>query len=175
MLKKLWAGFLALLIPPPLPPVFAATITNVVDADSLEIQVGWHRYNCRLVGIDGPEYGQEFGPEGFFGLVRLAYKSRTVQVENFGVDKFNRMLVRVTVGGVDVALSMLREGLAWHIPTYSQQHIPLHSEAYRRAAHIARASELGIWSQSNPVHPAQYRAEQRGKARPANGQYNLFS
>lgn len=175
MLKKLWAGVLALFIPPPLPSVFAATIMKVVDADSLEIQVGWHRYSCRLVGVDGPEYGQEFGHEGFFRLVHLAYKSRTVQVENFGVDKFNRMLVRVTVGGADVALSMLREGLAWHTPTYSQRHIPQHSEAYNRAANVARASGLGLWSQANPVHPAQYRAEQRGRAWPANGQHDLFS
>ncbi len=179
MLKKLWTAFLAYLNPGPLPVVFSASIINVVDADSMEIQVGWRRYSCRLVGIDGPEYGQQFGPEGFHGLCRLAYKSRQVQVERFGVDKYNRMLVRVTVAGVDVSLNLLREGLAWHVPAYAKRHLPQHNEAYARATHVAQASGLGIWSQANPVHPAQFRAERRGPsrprdARPAGAQRDLF-
>lgn len=147
--------------PQPLGNAFFAAITNVVDADSLEFRVGWHRYHARLVGVDGPEYIQHYGVEAFTRLCALAYSSRDVQVERVGFDKFNRMLVRVTVGGRDLALELLESGCAWHSPAYSTKSIPQHAERYAQATSRARAARRGLWAYENPVHPAQFRAERR--------------
>lgn len=165
MFQRIIRAILAIFIPPPLGDTFFAAITNVVDADSLEFRVGWHRYSARLVGVDGPEYRQEYGDEAFCRLRDLAYSSRDVTVERFGVDKFNRMLVRVTVGGRDLALEMLDSGCAWHSPAYSVKSIPQHAERYAQAMYRARAANRGLWRGNDPVHPAQFRAAQRGESR----------
>lgn len=180
MFQKILKVVLAIFWPEPLGAVFAAAITNVVDADSLEFRVGWHKYNARLVGIDGPEYGQRYGPESTFRLHDLAYGSRDVRVERVGLDKFNRLLVRVTVGGRDLALEMLESGYAWHVVAYSTA-IPQHAERYAQAAFRAREARRGLWADDNPMHPAQFRAEQRApssfKKKPAepSKQFNLFN
>jgi endonuclease YncB( thermonuclease family) len=178
MFRKIWAVILASFKPQPLGFVFPAKIVNVVDADSLQIQVKWHRYNIRLVGVDGPEYQQAFGADSFQHLVRLAYSSNRVTVERFGFDKFGRMLARVVVGDTDLALGLLQAGFAWHTPAYSQKSIPEHAADYAQASHQARQAGRGLWSQADPMHPAQFRAGLRTptRSRPAKArQFDLFS
>lgn len=180
MLKTVWLTFLAWLKPQPLGNSFHAKIVNVVDADSLEIQVGWHRYPVRLVGVDGPEYLQEFGVEGFQYLVKLAYSNNCVTVENFGFDKYGRILARIMVGDIDLAHGLLLAGLAWHLPAFSKKSIPEHVARYRHAVHQARQERRGLWAHANPVHPAQFRAARLGpkpgRSSPANNrQQDLFT
>lgn len=175
MFQKILKAVLAIFWPEPLGEVFAAAITNVVDADSLEFRVVWHTYNARLVGIDGPEYLQQYGVEAFQRLHALAYSSRDVQVERVGFDKFNRMLVRVTVGGRDLALELLESGCAWHVVAYSTQ-IPQHAERYAQAALRAREARRGLWADDNPMHPAQFRAKRRAPTSfKTKLQFNLFN
>lgn len=179
MFQRFIRAILAIFVPVPLGDTFFAAITNVIDADSLEFQVGWHRYSARLVGVDGPEYLQEFGPQAFGILRDLAYSSRDVQIDRHGVDKFNRMLVRVTVGGKDLALELLERGGAWHSPGYTAKSMPQHTEAYAQAMYRARSSRRGLWLAEHPVHPGQFRAERRApssfgsRAKPA-AQFDLF-
>lgn len=167
MLKKLWAALAAFFKPPELEKVFSARITNVQDGDSIEFAVGFHTYRGRLVGIDAPEYTQAFGQLAAVHLSKLAYMSKDVRIERVGFDKFNRVLVRVTVGSVDIAQAMLQAGLAWHIVSYTKQSIPEHAQSYAMAAYHARADRLGLWSDPNPMAPAQYRAMMRGEIRPS--------
>jgi endonuclease YncB( thermonuclease family) len=178
MFKKLWTDFLNWLTPKPLGAVFSARICNVIDADSLQVRVGFQRFTLRLVGVDGPEYVQEYGREAFQYLVKLAYQHPKVTVQRFGKDKYGRMLARVTVGDTDLALGMLQAGFAWHLPAYSQQAIPEHAGRYGFASHEARQARRGLWAGNNPMHPAQFRAARRIPARiPAvkSKQLDLFS
>lgn len=182
MWKKLKAALQALFTPPELGQVVRARITNVLDGDSLEFAVGLRSYRGRITGIDAPEYTQAFGPEAAQHLWSLAYAHRDVTVEPVGYDKFNRMLVRVKVGSVDLALGMLEAGLAWHVATYSKQLRPLDAYLYQVAHYHAHEARRGIWSQPHPISPAHYRATLRGEVpyrqklkRTTSSQGDLFS
>jgi micrococcal nuclease len=183
MLKRLWAALLALFAPPEPGQTFRARITNVQDGDSLEFSFGLRGYRGRLVGIDAPEHTQAFGLEAAQHLIGLAYASNDVTIEHVGYDKFNRMLVRVTVGAVDLAEALLEAGFAWHIAAYSKQMRPIHAGRYAAAACRAREAGRGLWAQPHPMSPAQYRAISRGSAPPqpphrkpkASRQGNLFT
>jgi endonuclease YncB( thermonuclease family) len=163
MLKTLWAALLALFTPPEPGQTVRARITSVQDGDSVEFAVGLRAYRGRITGIDAPEYSQAFGPEAMQHLVKLAYASRDVTVEHIGYDKFNRMLVRVKVGEVDLALGMLEAGLAWHVAAYSKQLRPLDAYLYQVAHYHAHEARRGLWSQPHPMSPAHYRATLRGE------------
>ena len=168
MLKRIWAWLVEYFNPPPLDRRFSARITNVKDGDSLEFYANHRTHRARLVGIDAPEYLQPYGPEAARQLIELAYASDDVRIEQVGYDKFNRLLVHVTVGEVDLAHAMLDAGLAWHIASYTKQSIPQHAQRYAAAMYHAMEAKRGLWAQPNPMAPAQYRAITRGDARPAN-------
>jgi len=165
MFKRIWAWLVEYFNPPPLGRKFSARITNVQDGDSLEFYANHRTHRARLVGIDAPEYLQPYGPEAARQLIELAYASDDVVVEQFGRDKFNRLLVHVTVGSVDLAYAMLDAGLAWNIAAYTKQSIPQHAQRYAAAVYHAMDSKKGLWAQPNPVAPAQYRAMMRGDVR----------
>ena len=112
-------------------------VMRVADGDTITI-------------LDAPEKGQAFGNVSkqhlsslvFGNDVRVKYKSR---------DKYGRILGTVYVDGKDINLEMLRAGLAWHYKRYDK------TQAYAAAELEARQSRRGLWVDSNPTPPEQFR------------------
>jgi endonuclease YncB( thermonuclease family) len=141
-------------------PAMGQTITGrvvgVSDGDSLTLLVSGNRQvKVRLEGIDAPENGQEFSRNAKEGLSRLVF-GKEISLDVIGIDRYDRTLGVVHVGGVNANLTLVQQGLAWHYKEYSDD------RALAQAEVDARAARRGLWSGFNPIPPWEYRALTRG-------------
>ena len=72
------------------------------------------------------------------------------------IDRYGRLVARVVVDGQDVNVALVEQGLAWHYTRYSDDPVLAKAEADARAAQIA------IWGQSDPIPPWDFRCGIRG-------------
>lgn len=141
-------------------------VMKVTDGDTVAISLaeGGQFYKCRLYGIDAPETpkhgkpGQPFGEEATKELKRLIL-GQDVDVEIKDTDRYRRKVCRISKGGMDVNLEMVKLGFAWAYVHYLRR--PYASE-YIDAERSARAKKLGLWQQSNPQPPWEFRRLRRG-------------
>ncbi len=95
-------------------------ITHVVDGDTLDLKCsGTQIERIRIMGYDTPEtyYAacpaeKRLGDEATERLRGLAASTPITQVERNGTDRYDRVLARIWIGGVDLAETMVSEGLA---------------------------------------------------------------
>ena len=121
------------------------TITLLVDT-----QDGKRQAKIRLDGIDAPELGQGFSRQSREALAEMVFE-KPCEVESRGPDKYGRTIGRVSVERGDVNAAMLDSGMAWHYAKYD--HRP--EMAAREAS--ARQAQVGLWSESNPIPPWDWR------------------
>ena len=108
------------------------------------------QHKIRLNGIDAPEKSQAFGQKSKQHLSSLVF-GKDVCVKYKSRDKYGRILGTVYIDGLDVNLEMLRVGLAWHYKRFDS------TPAYAAAESEARQNRRGLWSDSNPIPPEQFR------------------
>jgi micrococcal nuclease len=139
--------------PEPSAPVWR--VVSVRDGDTLRaIDQGKTERKVRLVGIDAPEIGQAFGTKARDGLTAIV-KGKSVEVHADSEDRYGRTLARLVVGGQDVNLAMVAEGLAWHFTRYSDDAV------LAAAEREARAARRGLWADPEPVAPWDWRATEK--------------
>lgn len=138
---------------------FSARVVGIQDGDTITVLRGAQQVRIRLYGIDCPERGQpfyrrarEFTASQVFG--------KTVTVEVIEQDRYGRLVARVyTPEGVELNKELVRAGLAWWYQRYAPHEIEL-----ARLEEEARASRRGLWSESSPVPPWEWRAKARAMA-----------
>ena len=130
-----------------------APVVRVVDGDSLIVLVDRQQTRVRLKEIDAPELKQAFGKHSRQSLTDLcaAKRARVVWTEK---DRNGRLLARVWCGGVDANAEQVRRGMAWVFDRYVRDRslYPLQQQA--------RAARVGLWSDSSPMPPWQWRQQQ---------------
>ena len=138
---------------------FSQTIYGVAragDGDSLEI----NGQRFRLFGIDAPEFDQTCtkggaqwacGAEAADQLSRLV-TGREVRCVANGVDQYQRLLARCSVGGMDVNAAMVERGYAIAFRKYSSDYVAAEARA--------KAARRGIWAGTFET-PSSVRAEGR--------------
>lgn len=123
----------------------------VIDGDTLRLD----GQRVRLQGMDAPELSQTCdragkpwpcGATARFALAELVQRG-DVFCTTSGQDKYNRALGRCTVGGVDIAEELVRQGLA----------LAYGSGGYHAAEAEARAAGRGMWAGTFET-PQDYRA-----------------
>lgn len=138
----------------------------VADGDTITVlDAGNRQTRVRLQGIDAPESRQAFGQVSKQNLSDLVF-DRHVVVEYEKTDRYGRTLGKVLVGGRDVNLEQVKAGLAWHYKYYQDEQSPADRRLYADAETDARAARRGLWSDSNPIPPWDFR---RGKTARAEG------
>jgi len=131
---------------------FSGRVVGVLDGDSLLVLRDGRQVTVRLHGVDAPEGGQAYGNVARRALSNLAFgKSVDVQVRD--VDRYERLVSRVSVDGTDVGLELVRGGFAWHYTRY------LKDRDYAAAQQEARAERRGLWQDRDPVAPWDWRAD----------------
>ena len=129
---------------------FAGRVVGVTDGDTISVMRDGRSVRVRLEGIDCPERGQDFGQRAKQFTSDMAFgKDAVVEVRD--VDRYGRLVARVSVGGEDVSLALVRSGLAWHYTKYSRD--PKLAEAEI----TAKSAQLGLWSRSAPTPPWEFR------------------
>lgn len=144
-------------------------VVQVKDGDTVVISPveGGAFFTCRLYGIDSPEtpkrgrHGQPYGEEASKEMKKLIL-GQTVEIILTGAKTYNREVCLIKKNGTDVNLEMVKRGYAWAYRQYLKR--PYASE-YIEAEGQARARRLGLWQDTNPTPPWEFRKIMRRKNR----------
>lgn len=134
--------------------IWAAEVTYVVDGDSIWVRSadGGKRRKLRLEGMDAPEICQIHGLEARAAMRELAQGQR-VKVQVRAYDRYGRGIASVwrIADDVDIASAMVARGWAWSETFRGRQ------GKYWREEAQARGSARGLFVQSRPESPAEFR------------------
>lgn len=129
---------------PPTSAADAARVVEVVDGDTIRVEVDGEQESVRLIGINAPERGECLSDEATDRLRDLV----TGQPVEFAVDRtdrdqYGRLLRHVEVGGVDVGAELVRSGLA-----LAREYPPdtTRVDAYAEAQRAAEEAGVGMWA-----------------------------
>ena len=122
---------------------------RVIDGDTFVVS---EHAVIRLWGVDAPEMNQPFGPGSRAALEKLLGR-RGLTIEIIG-QSFRRQVAKIQAGRRDVALELLKQGLAWHDSRYAPR-----QKKYAEAEAEARAEKRGLWSDPNAVPPWIWRKQ----------------
>ncbi len=135
-----------------------ARVVGVTDGDTVTVlDAGNREEKIRVGGIDAPEKRQAFGEKSKQSLASLVF-GKDVRIEWKKRDRYGRIVGQVIVEpSVDAGLAQLRSGLAWHYKKYEGEQSPEDRLSYAKAEDEARASKTGLWSDTAPVPPWEFR------------------
>jgi len=122
------------------------------------------RLKVRLYGIDAPETRKPDRPGQPYGDIAkrtLMYKimGRRVTAEIVDIDQYKRAVAVIRYEGRDINREMEAEGMAWAYRQYLQG--PYESE-YINSETRARSRRAGIWRETNPQPPWEFRNGRKG-------------
>ena len=129
---------------------FTAKVIAVLDGDTLLILHHGKATKLRMANIDAPEKTQAFGKQARASLLEMVDKKQ-VQIDTQAVDQYGRIVGLVSVDGRSVNQEQLRRGLAWE---YSHYHA---DKTYVALQSDAQQAKRGLWAQTNPQAPWQWR------------------
>lgn len=136
-------------------------VIGISDGDTLTARCdtpqGLQNLKVRLAEIDAPEKAQPWGTRSRQHLAQLCF-GRTAQVRTQAVDRYGRSVARVRCEGLDANAEQVRAGLAWVFDRYARDR-SLFAEQ-----DAARASRRGLWADSTPVAPWDWRSQRRPAA-----------
>jgi len=136
--------------------VFQADVVSVSSGESLSVQASARIVRIVLDGIDAPEIEQPFGEAARDFLAEsISGKRVTVHLEASDPTDPETRIARVFLGDRDITLEMLRAGLAWFCPRYTEASDLAAAEAE------ARAAKRGLWGHEEPIPPWEYRGANR--------------
>ncbi len=134
--------------------VFAAssmtsgTCVEVVDGDTIVVEIEGQREVFDLAEIDAPELDQVFGEQSRQFLADLVLdKNLDLIVGETGAG--DSRVARIRVGTTQVSREMLAAGMAWAGDSSSEEMILV--------GMMARGDQLGLWHDENPIPPALWR------------------
>ena len=137
-------------------------VVGVSDGDTVKVlDASNYLFKIRLMGIDAPEKKQPFGAKSKEHLSALVF-NRQVSVEYSKKDKYGRTVGKITVDGVDANLEQVKAGLAWHYKRYQREQSVADRVAYSQAEEFARDEQRGLWIESEPTPPWDWRHQRKG-------------
>jgi len=128
-----------------------ATVTRVVDGDTIEVEMDGKTEDVRLLLVDTPETKhpskpvQPYAPEASeFAKNTLAGKEVTLEFDGSKRDKYDRLLAYVWVDGKNFNKMLLEEGLARLAYVYDPPYT--HYDEFMKAQMKAVNENKNIWS-----------------------------
>jgi endonuclease YncB( thermonuclease family) len=152
-------------VPPgsPLRAIVELQVVGIMDGDTLVISNTANQHlRIRIQGIDAPEAGQSYSLTAKENLAQLLKdKLVTVEFDPRGKpDGEGRIVAKVYLEGYDVGLEQLKAGLAWYCKEYKKELSESDRYTYAEAEKTARGSRLGLWRESSPQTPWEFRRKQ---------------
>lgn len=130
--------------------IIFGTVISVHDGDTITLLKDSKEYKIRFNGIDAPELSQDFGKEAQEYLSDRIL-NQDVDVKILDTDKYGRYIGEVYWGDLSLNREMVEMGLAWHYKQYSKD------ETLAKLENEARENAIGLWSESDPIAPWDYR------------------
>jgi endonuclease YncB( thermonuclease family) len=142
--------------------VLACIVIGITDGDSLtarcETPAGMETIKVRLAEIDAPEKAQAWGNRSRQHLATLCFR-QPADIQYQTVDRYGRIVGRVTCNGTDTSTEQVRSGLAWVFDRYVTDRSLYEVQAE------ARAARRGLWINADPLPPWEWRSAHRGTAK----------
>lgn len=150
-------------------------VVGVSDGDTITARCGapgsFEQVKVRLAAIDAPERRQPFGARSKQALSELTF-GREAMLQCAKVDRYRRSVCNVLVvpadgaqgrraQPIDVGLAMVSQGMAWWYRAYSKDQAIDDQVRYALGERRARAAGAGLWVDSDPVAPWDWRANRR--------------
>ncbi len=127
-------------------------VVGVSDGDTITVldNLDKGKFRIRLDKIDAPEKKQAFGNKAKQYLSSLIF-GKQVYVRYKAIDRYGRILGVIYCDGAEINLVMVQNGYAWHYNCYDK------TLAYIQAEKQARTDKKGLWTDSNPIKPYEFR------------------
>ena len=137
-------------------------VVGVASGDTVTIlDTNNTKYKIRLSGIDAPEKAQPYGDISKKSLSNLVY-GKNVDVEWLKFEKQHKRAVgKVLLNGVDINLEQVKLGMAWFFLHYQNEQSEQDRLDYANAQVAAEDKKIGLWIDSNPTPPWEFRKQGR--------------
>eukprot|EP00246_Nothoceros_aenigmaticus_P011047 TRINITY_DN2839_c0_g1_i1.p1 TRINITY_DN2839_c0_g1~~TRINITY_DN2839_c0_g1_i1.p1 ORF type:complete len:362 (-),score=44.28 TRINITY_DN2839_c0_g1_i1:106-1191(-) len=129
---------------------------KVYDAQDGRPDILGHKYRVRLRGVDAPEKAMPYGLQSKAFLSSLV-EGRSLRILVYTTDQYGRVVADVYVNDMFVQEALLRSGWVWHYVAYDKR--PQLSQWEQEA----RQSRVGLWANSNPQKPWEFRKAKRSR------------
>ena len=124
---------------------------GIADGDTLTVlTAARQQHKIRLAEIDAPEKTSPFGTKSKQSLSDLCF-GKEAEVRPRAKDRYKRTVARVTCAGIDANAEQVNRGMAWVYRRYAKDHDLYVLE------HGAKAGKRGLWADSSPTPPWQWR------------------
>lgn len=153
---------------------YLATVIRVADGDTITVRNrDGANHKIRMHAVDAPELNQAGGEQSKRWLTdQLMNKQVKIVVNN--TDRYKRQVAKVVLpvenceqrlcdGETDVNLKAIEAGHAWWYKEYARSQSSEDRLLYEAAEDQARNSRKGLWQQTAPLAPWQWRTEQRNQ------------
>lgn len=136
-------------------------VINVADGDTITVlDTHKNQHKIRLQGIDAPEKSQPYGQKSKQSLYQLVH-SQMVSIEFQNKDKYGRIVGKVILNGNDICFEQIKLGMAWHYKRYQSEQPKEDRETYSQAEQSAKSQSLGLWKDTNPIPPWEFRHQSK--------------
>lgn len=142
--------------------VLQGEVVGVADGDTVTLLgEGKVEYKLRLAYIDSPEKKQAFGMQAKKALSDRVYRA-VVEARITDVDRYGRGVAEVRRDGRYINLEQVAEGYAWVYRQYAKKDLAAGEfREFTEAEDAAKAGRLGLWQDSDPTPPWQWRRDRR--------------
>lgn len=158
------------------PNRITATVTRIIDGDTVEVTIDGKKETVRMILVDTPETKkpntevQPFGPEAT-EFTKQMLENKTVQLEKdvSGTDKYGRFLYYIWLDGKLYNEMLLEKGLA-RVAVYPPD--VKYVDEFRQVQKQAQQAAIGIWSIENYATDKGYdTSKAKSSARPAQSPF----
>lgn len=134
-----------------LPSNFEGRIIAIKDGDTQKVMYHGKERTIRLEHIDCPEKSQPFGKNAKQFASNLCFGKIAKVVSKGKMDRYKRLIAEVYIDGICVNKELVKNGLAWYFIKYSND------KEYAKLEIYARQNKLGLWADTKPIAPWQWR------------------
>jgi micrococcal nuclease len=162
--RKTWLSSLVLIFLitfPCLSWAWSGKVAGITDGDTITVlhSKTLKDVKIRLYGIDTPEKAQAFGKKAKQFTSKMVY-GKVVEVEVMDTDRYGRTVALVAVNKQILNEELLKAGYAWVYYKYCHEII---CHAWADYQFAAKLDKRGLWADSNPIPPWEFRRKKRSK------------
>lgn len=130
-------------------------INSIHDGDTINVTTyNNKKIQIRLFGIDAPELKQPFGEESRLCLEKLIKNKNISYIprdKNKSTDRYGRTVAVIFKGDMNINLEMVKNGCAWNYMHYNKSLYTIFAQI------TAKNGKKGLWADTNPQAPWEYR------------------
>ena len=136
---------------------FSGKVVGVADGDTITVLRDKEQVRIRLYGIDTPERGQAFGKKAKQFTSKMVF-GKVVEVHRMDTDRYGRTVALVSLDKQILNKELVKAGLAWVYDRYCSEPI---CESWRNFQLRAKIDKRGLWADSNPIPPWEFRRQKK--------------